>query len=192
MRALLLDGSPLGAATTSTAADAAAAELAARGCEVERMVLRDMRVAACTGCFGCWVRHPGECVIDDDARRIARAVANADVYMIVTPVAFGTYASLTKQVLDRCICLILPYFKTFDGEIHHEKRYESYPSYVVLGIEREHDAGSEAAFRYLVERNSINMHNPGRGVAFVAGDEDPMPAAAAALDEARIGTEVPA
>ena len=71
MKALILDGSPAGDARTAAAPHAAVAELAARGCDVDRRVARDLDVRPCTGCFGCWVRHPGECVIDDDARDIA-------------------------------------------------------------------------------------------------------------------------
>ena len=63
--------------------------LAARGYRVERLALRDLDIRACTGCFGCWTRTPGECVIDDDARRVAELVINSDVTAVVTPVSFG-------------------------------------------------------------------------------------------------------
>ncbi len=190
MRALLLDGSPADDRRTTAAADAAAAELALRGFEVDHVAVRELDVRACTGCFGCWVRHPGECVIDDDARDVARKIVDSDVYMIVTPTHWGTYGSLTKGVLDRSICVILPFFQSLDGEIHHEKRYERYPSYVVVGTSAESDEESEALFHRLVDRNAINMHNPTHGFAMVTGDGDPARAVRDALDEARIGAEV--
>jgi multimeric flavodoxin WrbA len=190
MKALLLDGAPSGDDRTTAAADAAASELARRGCDVERLIVRELDVRPCTGCFGCWVKRPGECVVDDDARGVARKIVAADVYAIVSPVRWGTYDSETKRVLDRSICVILPFFTMVNGEIHHEKRYERYPSYVVVGTLAEPDEDSAAIFRYLVDRNAINMHSPTHASAVVTGDADPAEAVRAALDAARIGTEV--
>lgn len=174
MKALLIDASPAGDARTTALADEAAAQLAARGCEVERVTARELDVRACAGCFGCWVRTPGECVIGDDARAVAASAANADVFAIVTPVRFGSYGSLAKSVLDRMICLISPHFTMVDGEIHHAKRYERYPRWVALGtsaLTGEVLADEAAVFERLAERNSVNFHSPAQA-AGLAGPED--------------------
>jgi len=36
--------------------------------EAENLILRDIEIAPCMGCFGCWVQTPGVCLIDDAAR----------------------------------------------------------------------------------------------------------------------------
>ncbi len=146
--------------------------LSARGIAADRMVARDLRVAPCTGCFGCWTRTPGQCVIDDDARAVAAKVVGSDLYVVVTPVSFGSVGSLAKSVSDRLICLVLPHFKMIDGEVHHQPRYDRYPRYVALGTLPAPDPAQEALFRTLAERNAINLHNPASAAGVVAGEQD--------------------
>ena len=86
-----------------------------------------MEIRPCIGCFGCWVQTPGECLIDDAARQIAPAIIGSDLVIYLTPVTFGGYSSELKKALDRCICLILPFFTKIDGEMHHKPRYDRYP-----------------------------------------------------------------
>jgi multimeric flavodoxin WrbA len=42
------------------------------GFEVEQILLKNVKVAPCQGCFECWVKTPGECKIDDNGRNIAK------------------------------------------------------------------------------------------------------------------------
>ena len=37
--------------------------------QVETFPLREMKLAHCLGCFGCWVKTPGMCVEDDAGRQ---------------------------------------------------------------------------------------------------------------------------
>jgi hypothetical protein len=192
MNALVLDASHAHDAATTRAADALGGRLAALGYDVERVLVRDLTVRACTGCFGCWTRTPGECVIDDDARRIAASIATSDVCAVVTAVSFGCYSSLAKSLLDRMICLVLPYFTMVDGEVHHQPRYERYPTWLALGTLPAPDAEQAALFARLVERNAVNMHNPAYGVQVVEGQESPAAAVERLLSAATIGMGVPA
>jgi multimeric flavodoxin WrbA len=190
MKALLIDAAEANDARTSGAADALEAELGRAGYEVERAVVRDLEVRPCTGCFGCWTKTPGQCVIDDDARGLAEQAIAADVLAVVTPVSFGCYGSRAKGVLDRMICHVLPYFTLIDGEVHHKPRYERYPVLIALGTLAEHDAAQEALFARLVERNSVNLYNPAQAAAIVAGEESPAGAVRDLLGTAGIRTEV--
>ena len=72
MRALLLDGSTDEDALTPAAVAALSSALSGRGAEVSPVRAAALAVAPCAGCFGCWTRTPGECVIADDARRVVR------------------------------------------------------------------------------------------------------------------------
>ena len=134
------------------------AVLKGKGCEAESVLLRDLDIGNCMGCFGCWVRTPGECVIDDANREFTRKFINADLVVFLTPITFGGYSSHIKKSLDRFIPAISPFFISIDGETHHRKRYENYPDIFALGITDGKSPDEERVFTELVERNTINMH----------------------------------
>jgi hypothetical protein len=127
---------------------------------VDAFTLRDLDIAPCVGCFGCWVRTPGVCIIDDAAREIAQAFIQSDLVVFFTPVTFGGYSAQLKKALDRNICLISPFFEWVDGEIHHRARYARYPYLLGVGVLPEPDTEDAALFATLIERNAINMHAP--------------------------------
>jgi len=51
----------------------------ARGHKAKSFTLRDMDIRYCTGCIQCWVRTPGECVMQDDMPALHRAFVHSDV-----------------------------------------------------------------------------------------------------------------
>jgi len=128
--------------------------------EAENLILRDIEIAPCMGCFGCWVQTPGICLIDDAAREVTRKIMGSDLVAYFTPITFGGYSSDLKKALDRSIGLISPYFTRINGEVHHEKRYNHAPKLLGVGIVHEPDEESERIFKTLIGRNAINMHNP--------------------------------
>lgn len=165
MKALILDGTRSEERFSDDVRQALIRRLAAAGCEVESMTLRDMEVRHCVGCFGCWVQTPGECMIDDPARAVAQAFIASDVVVFFTPVTFGGYSSELKKALDRIICLLSPLFKRIDGEVHHEPRYRRYPRLLAVGFQPRPDRESEEIFTALVDRNAINLHAPAHAAA---------------------------
>ena len=106
--------------------DLVAAELEARyrdaGAEVRHFILRDEVVGHCQGDFDCWVRTPGRCRIQDEGQAIERAVHDADVLAMTTPVVFGGYGPVLKKAVDRLIPLILPFFARAADSTHHAHR----------------------------------------------------------------------
>ena len=49
--------------------------------EVKYVDLSSLKIANCTGCFGCWTRTPGRCVIRDDATRVYPLIAASDTLL---------------------------------------------------------------------------------------------------------------
>ena len=83
-----------------------------------------MRLKACIGCFGCWVKTPGICAIkDDDGKRYLERFVASDLMIIVTRIPFGSYSPAIKRALDRGIPSLQPYFRIYRGEMHHMQRY---------------------------------------------------------------------
>ena len=141
------------------------------GCATKALHLRELTIAPCLGCFGCWMRTPGVCVIDDDARDVTEKMIRSDVIVYLTPVVFGGYSPELKGALDRSIGLISPLFERVGGETHHKKRYDRYPCLLGIGVQRGRDATEARIFETLVRRNAINLHAP-RSVAQVVDPQD--------------------
>ena len=81
-------------------------------------------VKPCMGCFGCWLKTPGKCVISDRCSDIPSYIAKCDEMILISPVVFGNYSESIKAVIDRSIPYILPYFRIVGGEMHHKMRYK--------------------------------------------------------------------
>ncbi|HXX58046.1 MAG TPA: NAD(P)H-dependent oxidoreductase [Thermodesulfovibrionales bacterium] len=148
-------------------------EMKERAWQVDSFVLRNTKVGGCMGCFGCWVKTPGICVINDAGRDIARLVIRSDLLLLVTPVTFGGYSSELKKAVDRLIPLNSPFFKKISGEIHHKPRYGRYPSLLAIGSLPDRDEENEQIFRTLVKQNAINFHSPAFAAGFLYGTQTP-------------------
>ena len=157
MKALVLNGMANGEDGVS---EILAGELKNLGYEVTGLTLRDKEIAPCLGCFGCWIKTPGTCVIDDDGRDVVRMAVQSHLMVFLTRVTFGGYSSVLKKALDRIIPIISPFFMKIGGEIHHRPRYARYPSIVGIGILQQPDEESERIFKTLVKRNAVNVHAP--------------------------------
>lgn len=168
MHAVVLDGSrdETGRSVLAILADT----LAGAGFEAEVIRLREKSIAPCLGCFGCWIKTPGECVIDDDGRAVARAAVRSDILAYVTPVTFGGFSSELKKAVDRLIPNISPFFARVQGETHHQRRYASCPSLIGLGVLPRPDRQAESIFKTLVEHNALNWRSPRTAAAVVALD----------------------
>ena len=160
MKALILNGSQRGDVAAQKVKAALEGMLAGAGWEAEAVDLADEKIAYCTGCFGCWIKTPGECVVDDYSREFARKVVQSDLMVLVTPVTFGGYSSELKKAMDHLIPDIMPYFVLIDGEMHHARRYDRYPSLLGVGLLSEADEAAAAIFGRLVERNAYNFYSP--------------------------------
>lgn len=129
--------------------------------------LRDVKIADCLGCFGCWVKTPGQCVIDDPAREIASKLAHSDLLVCVTPIVFGGYSYELKKVLDRQIPTLLPFMEKYKGEVHHPQRYEKRHNVAAIGVLPQADPESEGIFKTLVYRNSLNWQAPKQATTII-------------------------
>jgi len=81
--------------------------------------------AHCVGCFGCWVKTPGECVIKDDISLHGAELAKCERVVIVSRCVYGGYSPAVKRIIDRSLPYVHPYFTTRDGRMHHKRRYDN-------------------------------------------------------------------
>jgi multimeric flavodoxin WrbA len=127
---------------------------------VRTLLLREMKLGFCRGCFKCWHTNPGVCNIDDDIKYVHKAVINADLVVWASPLSKGFCSSLLKKVQERMIPLLHPYVELVNGEVHHRKRYDHYPCFGMI-VQKESDTCSEELqiVRQIQERYALNFRS---------------------------------
>ncbi len=70
------------------------------GVYVEKVIIRDLKIAPCNSCGGC--REKGVCVIDDDMQRIYSKLVDADGIIVASPIYFMGVSAQLKAFIDRC------------------------------------------------------------------------------------------
>lgn len=118
--------------------------------------LSHMKIAPCVGCFGCWTRTPGKCVIRDDAVKVYPVLARSDTALYVSRVRYGGYDTVMKTMLERAIPVQQAFIRLLDGETHHVQR-AVVPKRAVIVAYGARDREEEELFRRLVARNAKNM-----------------------------------
>ena len=170
VRAVILNG----ADTDTPAVDALCAEverqLAAQQAAVRTFHLRDFALGHCLGEFDCWVKSPGRCRIHDEGQEIERAVHDADLLVLLTPVSFGGHGAQLKKAVDRLLPLISPFFEKRADLTHHQHRYQRLPRMVGIGWDAKPSATRAALFGAFIESNALNLGCPGWAAAVVGDD----------------------
>ena len=154
MKAIIFNGAKEGDLTIMAIETAITNQLIQHGWNVEPLELRNLKIAECVGCFGCWVKSPGTCVINDDGRETTRKFIQSDLAIWLTPITFGGFSYELKKAFDRIIPLVLPYFEFYKGKTRHKARYEKYPKLLIIGVQNPGLEGEET-FLELAERNRV-------------------------------------
>lgn len=132
--------------------------LQALGHRVTKLDLRTLDLKGCSGCFGCWVRTPGECSKRDDSATICRAVLSSGLVLLASPMTMGFTTALLKRAADQMIPIIHPYFVVEGGEIHHRARYARYPKFgLLVGAEPDTDPQDIEIATAIWRRTARNM-----------------------------------
>jgi multimeric flavodoxin WrbA len=132
MRIVIVNGEPDAASAFDGYVHSLVSRLAERDNDVRELTLRDMDLRGCTGCFGCWVKTPGECVQHDAGAGLCRTVINSDLVVFAAPMSMGYPSALVKRAAERLIPLLHPYIEIEAGEMHHRKRYDRYPDVALI------------------------------------------------------------
>lgn len=116
------------------------------------------KIRNCIGCFGCWVKSPGKCVIKDGYDNMGEILSKAQKIIIISQCCFGGYSPFVKNILDRSISYLSPFFKTRHNETHHRQRYKKDLSLSVYFYGENISPNEIKTAKNLVAANSRNFY----------------------------------
>ncbi|MDR2662268.1 MAG: hypothetical protein LBC31_04650 [Treponema sp.] len=115
------------------------------------------KFAHCQGCFKCWVKTPGTCVINDGLKHMGAFIGKSNEMLIISKNCYGGYSEPVKRALDRGISALLPFFTWRDRMIHHIRRYKSTKEYLTVMLYGDFTDLERETAEGIVERNRSNF-----------------------------------
>ncbi len=126
-------------------------------CDIKYFDLSSMNIANCMGCFGCWTKTPGKCVIRDDATHVYPCIAASEELIYISRIKYGGYDTIMKTMMERAIPVQQAFIRIHHGETHHVQR-NVLPKIATIIAYGDSDDQERDIFRNLVARNSHNMN----------------------------------
>jgi len=123
-------------------------------------------VLPCVGCFGCWMKTPGECAIDDRCKGFASMISKHDEFMVISRMVFGGLSPDVKAVMERCIGHITPFFRVIGGEMHHTLRYDNNFDLRYIFYGQNMKSREKEIAQKLVAANALNLGAVNFSVSF--------------------------
>lgn len=129
----------------------------------------------CIGCFGCWLKDPGKCLIHDGFELQGARLGAADEIILVSANCFGSVSPFVKKNLDRALSVVHPDFKIINGELHHKPRYKKNHkiSWYIYAADGDviTDAEKET-MKGILNANALNYYSKAAGVHFYANQAE--------------------
>lgn len=85
------------------------------GAEVELLYTKRLQINFCQGDYQCHAKEPGHCFQDDEMHLILPKLADADVWVLATPVYLDGMTAHLKNLLDRTLPLLAPSYELRHG-----------------------------------------------------------------------------
>lgn len=128
MNILLINGSPKGKGSNtyklSKAFIEGMTEALGENICVEELQVNRLEVKPCLGCFGCWNKTPGECVIKDDMKEVIKKRLWADITLWSFPLYYFNVPGGLKNLIDRQLPMVLPFMVSESESGSHPARYD--------------------------------------------------------------------
>ncbi len=124
-----------------------------------------LKISNCIGCFGCWTKTPGKCVIRDDAVKVYPYIAKSDEVIYISHIKYGSYDTIMKTMLERAIPIQMAFIRLVHGETHHVQRDVALKKATIIAYGNTSEEEKEI-FKELVSRNSHNMNFESYNVIF--------------------------
>ncbi len=171
MKVLVINGSPKGSRSNTLRLTSAFLEGMGEG-ERRDLTLSQMNIRSCLGCFSCWNKTPGQCVLRDDMASALEDILWADVIVWSFPLYYFSLPGGLKTFLDRMLPLSLPFMSRDSESGGHPSRYDmSGKRHVVISTCGFYTAkgnydGVTAIFDHLCGKNNYTTIFCGQGELF--------------------------
>ncbi|MCI5655395.1 MAG: flavodoxin family protein [Candidatus Pseudoruminococcus sp.] len=120
----------------------------------------------CIGCFGCWVKTPGKCVIHDGYEETGIDMSKCTEMILISECCYGSVSPFVKAVQDRALSYIHPDFVIRKGEMHHKRRYENVISISAYFYGDNITETEKETARNIIEANADNYCGLVKNVQF--------------------------
>jgi multimeric flavodoxin WrbA len=133
--------------------------------------VKNQNIASCVGCFGCWIKTPGRCVIRDDATKIYPLIAKAERMLVISKIFLACYDLPMKRLIERSLPNQQPFIRIYKAETHHVQRRVCPKELVVLAYGAL-TVEEEELFRRWLQRNALNTMVEKLRIEFVKNQEE--------------------
>lgn len=130
------------------------------------VIQNDAEIHNCIGCFGCWIKTPASCIIKDSYKDMGKLISQSEELIIISRCYYGGYSPYVKNVLDRSISFMLPYFDIRNGEMHHKSRYSKKIKFTVCFYGEDITNDEKQTASEIVTANSMNLNLKESSVKF--------------------------
>ncbi len=121
------------------------------------VICNDNKIKNCMGCFECWIKTPGKCKIRDGYENLGSLYSKAKHITVISKCFYGSYSPFVKNVLDRTIPYLLPFFKYKNREMHHITRSKTKFDLNVYFYGKNLTQNEKISAKEIVKANSINL-----------------------------------
>lgn len=91
---------------------------------LEELFVNKLEINPCLGCFSCWNKTPGKCVIKDDMQEVIEKLLWADITIWSFPLYYFSVPSKLKTLIDRQLPMVLPFMVKDAESGSHLARYD--------------------------------------------------------------------
>lgn len=121
MKIVIVNSSPkMDKGNTHIMTEAFSAGAISAGANVENIYLAKYLIKPCLGCFSCWFKTPGKCVLKDDAEMLLNRMFDTDLLIFATPLYADNVSGIMKLLMDRIVVKGNPLIETDkNGEARH-------------------------------------------------------------------------
>ncbi len=127
MQVLLINGSPKGKKSNTYQLATAFVEGMKKketNLELSEIWVKNLEIKSCLGCFSCWNKTPGQCVIKDDMQMVLEKMLWADVVIWSFPLYYFNVPGELKTLIDRQLPMVLPFMEKDTKSGGHGVRYD--------------------------------------------------------------------